>query len=319
MVALGVAICIIIIWWHLHPVSLVIAILGGGILAATPWICRVLGEDRTRCRAEKARALLCASGDNVLLRKFIERYRYYSDLPMDEVNLLCELLQSKGYDVNFEHLLYLLRQERDEFEFEELRDTLDSFILSDVESLVDAYLSVYLDNYYKMTSHLGRYYQENRSRFPEAAINVDISALVENRRRQMMLNAYEKRIRDGEEPLGEDGVDLMTGVEFENLLGRLYSAMGYEVSGTPGSGDQGADLLLERIGERSVVQAKRYEGRIGNKAVQEVVAARSYYDAQKAIVVTNSDFTRSAVELARKNNVLLVDGHELQTMLREYL
>jgi len=50
---------------------------------------------------------------------------------------------------------------------------------------------------------------------------------------------------------------------------------------------------------------------VGNKAVQEVVAAINFYDASEGWVITNSVFTPAAKALAQKNNVRLVDGSEL--------
>ena len=78
--------------------------------------------------------------------------------------------------------------------------------------------------------------------------------------------------------------------------------------------DMGADLILERRGIRSVVQAKSYSGSVGVKAVQEVVAAKSYYKAREAFVVTNSTFTKSAIDLAEANGVSLWDGDLLKMM-----
>jgi HJR/Mrr/RecB family endonuclease len=49
--------------------------------------------------------------------------------------------------------------------------------------------------------------------------------------------------------------------------------MGYRVEQTKLSGDQGADLVVIKLGEKTVIQAKRYGGKIGNSAVQEIMAA----------------------------------------------
>ena len=67
----------------------------------------------------------------------------------------------------------------------------------------------------------------------------------------------------------------------------------------------GADLILRRRGEKIVVQAKRYEKNVGIAAVQEAVGSVAYYDADRAMVVTNSGFTKSARNLARQNEVEL--------------
>ena len=76
-------------------------------------------------------------------------------------------------------------------------------------------------------------------------------------------------------------------------------------------------MILNKDGIKYVVQAKYYSGNVGNKAVQEVVAARSFYSAEKGMVVTNSKFTKAASELAEANKIRLVDGEALNEMLEE--
>lgn len=99
----------------------------------------------------------------------------------------------------------------------------------------------------------------------------------------------------------------MTGENFEVYLMHQFRRMGYRVTHTGQSGDFGADLILNKYGRKTIVQAKRYSGTVGIKAVQEVISAREYYHAKNAIVVTNSYFTKSAKELARKCKVKLWD------------
>jgi restriction system protein len=87
--------------------------------------------------------------------------------------------------------------------------------------------------------------------------------------------------------------------------------LGYSVQATPVSGDWGADLILTRDGERTVVQAKRYTKSVGLEAVQEAVTARAKYHCSRSIVVTNSTFTRQARELAFANGTELWDREKL--------
>lgn len=102
-------------------------------------------------------------------------------------------------------------------------------------------------------------------------------------------------------------IDKMKGVEFENYLKLLYQKKGYDVSMTPGSGDFGADLVVKKDGKKSVVQVKRYSKSVGIKAVQEIIPAIRHYNASDAWVITNSTFTSPAVQLAKSNNVRLID------------
>ncbi len=111
----------------------------------------------------------------------------------------------------------------------------------------------------------------------------------------------------------------LTGSDFEQLLYRLYEAMGFSVQLSAKPGDQGGDLIATKGQERILIQAKRYSGSVGNGAVQEAVAARNYYDCNKAAVITNSYFTREATELAKTNGVELIPQDVLQKLLLDYL
>jgi len=110
---------------------------------------------------------------------------------------------------------------------------------------------------------------------------------------------------------GISTIDTMSGSDFERYLNALFQEAGYQVKHTPISGDFGADLVLTKNGLITVVQAKRYSGKVGVKAVQEIVAAKSYYGADKGAIVTNSYFTEQAITLANPNEIQLVNRDEL--------
>lgn len=59
------------------------------------------------------------------------------------------------------------------------------------------------------------------------------------------------------------------------------------------------------------MQCKRYKGKVGISAVQEVLGAKGYYKADKAMVITNSYFTPNAIKLANANDVELWDRNDL--------
>ncbi len=114
---------------------------------------------------------------------------------------------------------------------------------------------------------------------------------------------------------GIDHVDTMSGEEFEHRLAALFGDLGEEVRHTGRRGDFGADLVTERAGVRTVVQAKRYEGAVGIEAVQQVIGARRYYGAQRARVVTNSVLTPAALALAQADDVEVVERDALVSLL----
>jgi restriction system protein len=114
---------------------------------------------------------------------------------------------------------------------------------------------------------------------------------------------------------GIDDIDRMGGRVFEQYLEVLFERRGYKVERTRFVGDFGGDLVVRKDGAKTVVQAKRWTKNVGVKAVQEVVAAKGYYDCDVAMVVTNSTYTNQARELARKNKVELWDRERLVSEL----
>ena len=115
-----------------------------------------------------------------------------------------------------------------------------------------------------------------------------------------------------------DYSNITNGYDFEAFVANVYKMLGYNVECvTSKSGDQGADVIIEKDNIKYAIQVKYYNNPVGNKAVQEVVAAKSFYKTDKAMVVTNSTFTPQAITLANANDVLLVDGDKLNELIKE--
>ena len=74
-------------------------------------------------------------------------------------------------------------------------------------------------------------------------------------------------------------------------------------------------VIAEKDDVKYAIQCKRYNGPIGVSAVQEVIASKSLHDCHVACVLTNSSFTPAAVELAKKNLVILWDRKKLQKFI----
>ncbi len=125
---------------------------------------------------------------------------------------------------------------------------------------------------------------------------------------------FEKRLSFSEN-FNLEKINTMNGFEFESFIGDLFKKAGYVVKVTKKTGDQGADILVKKNGICTAVQTKKYSGSVGNKAVQEIVAAKKFYDCDKALVITTGYFTKSAVDLAKKNDVRLIDKKNLETFI----
>lgn len=111
-------------------------------------------------------------------------------------------------------------------------------------------------------------------------------------------------------------ISWMDGHEFEYFCADLFRKNGYsEVCVTPGSGDQGVDILAVKDGIKYAIQCKNYASPLGNTSVQEVNAGKTFYQCHVGVVLTNSTFTTGAIKLADATGVLLWDKVTLQKMI----
>ncbi|KUO48809.1 MAG: hypothetical protein APF76_18180 [Desulfitibacter sp. BRH_c19] len=109
--------------------------------------------------------------------------------------------------------------------------------------------------------------------------------------------------------------DIMDGISFEMWSEVLFRDLGEKVIRTKASGDLKADLIIEKK-SKTVVQVKKLaHGKVGLKAVQESLEAKKNYKADTAMAITNQYFTATAQELARNNNVILLDRDNLTKFL----
>lgn len=115
-----------------------------------------------------------------------------------------------------------------------------------------------------------------------------------------------------------DDIDLMTGIEFEEFIAKLFVKMGYTAKTTKSSGDQGVDVIAEKNGTKFGIQCKCYANVVSNSAIQEIVAGKQLYRLDKLIVITNNNFTKSAQELAQANSVILWDREILKDKIASF-
>lgn len=99
----------------------------------------------------------------------------------------------------------------------------------------------------------------------------------------------------------------MTGVEFEDYIKDLFSAKGIRCESTPVTGDYGVDLIAHLNSKKIAIQCKRYKDRVGFSAVQEVYTGKDLYGCTEGWVVTNSSFSRQALESSKKLKIKLVN------------
>lgn len=110
--------------------------------------------------------------------------------------------------------------------------------------------------------------------------------------------------------------DLLTWRQFEVASAEAFRAQGYKVTLTPDGADGGVDLVLERKGERVVVQCKHWASwKVGVKTVRELLGVMTAEGVARGIVVTSGRFTDEARRFARDVPVQLLDGRDMASML----
>jgi Restriction endonuclease len=111
--------------------------------------------------------------------------------------------------------------------------------------------------------------------------------------------------------------------EFEELVADLFKRMGYDdVILTPKTRDYGVDVIAKGKGDVIAIQAKKYTkgNNVSNRDVQIILGAMqlSTIKANKAILITTSDFTVQAVEQAEEAPIELWNGEYLNSIVIKY-
>jgi restriction system protein len=112
----------------------------------------------------------------------------------------------------------------------------------------------------------------------------------------------------------------LTPETFEEFVGELFEAMGYEVSQVGGTGDQGIDLHLGRGGLRAVVQCKYHKrGVVGSPELRKFLGSVHHAHAHKGYFVTTSTFSLAAEKFAADHPIELVDGPRIVELVTQAL
>ncbi|TBN42556.1 restriction endonuclease [Paracoccus subflavus] len=101
------------------------------------------------------------------------------------------------------------------------------------------------------------------------------------------------------------------GHAFEEWVAGRLEAQGWRAHVTAGSGDQGIDIIARRKGRKIGIQCKRYDGAVGNKAVQEAFSGRAFHRVDTAVVITTGHYTESAKALSRRTGVHLLHVRDI--------
>lgn len=271
-------------------------------------------------------------------------FRYYHDLfnkePQEEKKELTEFecrciqkLEENGYvNIEFQPVkssIDLMAYKNDAlYRIWCKGKALDSTIEMVPESVwVDCICVLPYVEYLNEEQSIGNYYSEKgfkNVKFTKTSENV-IMGYAEKHNTKFAIKLYfdaDKMTTPVNKPLDTEksnipDFDSMDGHEFEHFCAELLKQNGYkDVEVTQGSGDQGIDIIAYKDYIKYGIQCKCYASDVGNKAVQEVFAGKTFYQCHVGIVLTNSYFTKSAIELAQMNGIVLWDRDKLLDMIK---
>lgn len=112
---------------------------------------------------------------------------------------------------------------------------------------------------------------------------------------------------------------------FERFVAQIWEQMGWETVVTPTSNDDGIDIVATKSGihqEKAAIQAKRYSpsNKIGQPDIQQYdTLRRQDSSVDIVVVVTTSEFSDKAKDLAEQLNVKTVNGSAIATAALENL
>ncbi len=121
-------------------------------------------------------------------------------------------------------------------------------------------------------------------------------------------------------PITLKDADTLTPYAFEALVAALWAKDGANILLTPAGRDRGADVVATYDDVGTLIQVKQTGTSVGVQAIQEIVAARPFYESYldrnfDLAVVTNGTLTRDAATLANENEVTVYPRGALDELL----
>ncbi len=104
---------------------------------------------------------------------------------------------------------------------------------------------------------------------------------------------------------------------FEEYIGEIFHALGYQVQIMPFTGDGGKDLIVSKNNKKYLVECKRYkrESPVGRPLIQQFLGAITEEKADGGYFVTTSRFTQGMDDYVQNKPIILIDGDYLEQLV----
>ncbi len=111
----------------------------------------------------------------------------------------------------------------------------------------------------------------------------------------------------------------MSWQDFEYLVGEYFRRRQFSVEETKSGADGGVDLIATKGMEKYLIQCKHWQAyKVGVNVVRELLGVMVGVGATGGFVVTSGEFTKDAIDFAKANNILILDGKELFNSMKSY-
>lgn len=247
--------------------------------------------------------------------------RYYS--PIQEKEHIPDLMNlinhKKGLNLSKDDIIVIIEYFKNERDIEILHQLLKNqktITYTNLSNcLIDMFPQFDFENIQNLETATNLFVQYCEREAIKYEINILKKEIISQYKLRKAIHFEEKLKRLTDNKIKFNEIEQMNGIEFEEFIANLYSKAGYKVTLTKKTGDQGADIIVEKNKISVAIQTKRYKGNVGNKAVQEIVSAMKFYDCDLAMVITTGNYTNAAIELAKSNGVKLINGEKLDDLI----
>jgi len=244
----------------------------------------------------------------------------------EELKVLKNLLRKKNIDVSnedadvyikndileeiFSIVIKTLKKEKFAKDYIIYKKTILSEKPENTDDYFYAHLKYYGEDYAKipyidfLTNMLNEIYPK---------IEFKIKSKLDSIREEIKIQRLETSLLNGDTE--EEDIDSMEGFEFQCYIEKIFKKLHYKIIHNKPNNEHGADLLVERFDEKTAIQTKRNTDPTGPTAIREAHAGKGYYQADNAIAITSSKFTKSAIDEAKKHGVELWDRKKLDDVV----